>query len=429
MSTSHGSIRSFLRFALPLASLYTIACGNSIPAATYNVTASFANTADVPHNETLNINYTGGAAAGTRLVFNEGMPFTYLQTVSLTLTRTGFPNTDAYVLQVMSEPSTYISDDDPDDGTLARTGDWGFIGPRTSDIFALALQPSNVGDGMSVTANLDPRRTSVMAWLATIDENDFELPYFVAPGSTNCTTIPRPDGSTDCLDVQTIAFALLDGMVDTLTKTVDPPASGGSDPNLLVRVRGTPSAVSWFPNLVNSALNDGTRRTRGIGFILQVSFEARAEGRIIAGQDVGTPYHPVTAYIPIGMHFEDDGEGGVRITMDPLDLPGTPAAQMTSRIAVAVSNPVGSPVDQAAGNAIASSVLATMTAAMGSPPAALVNTLSNLLGGFFNARRPARRFPANFDVMLMADGGQGTPQSVLLSRAPGASGPRLIFLE
>ena len=428
MATSHGSTRSFLCFAVPLVSLYTIACGNSVPAATYNVAASFANTADVPMNETLNINYTGGAAAGTRLVFNEGMPFTYLQTVSLALTRTGFPNTDAYVLQVMSEPSTYLTGDDPDDGTLARAGDWDFIGRRTSDIFALALQPSNVGDGMSVTTNLDPRRTSVMAWLATIDENDFELPYFVAPGTAECATIPRPDGSADCLDVQTIAFALLDGMVDTLTKTVDP-TNGGGDPNLLVRVRGTPSAVSWFPNLVNSALNDGTRRTRGIGFILQISFEARVEGRIIAGQDVGTPYHPVTAYIPIGMHFEDDGEGGVRITMDPLDLPGTSAAQMTSRIAVEVRNPIGTPVDEAAGNAIASAVLGTMTAAMGSPPAALVNTLSNLLGGFFNVRRPLRRFPPNFDVVLMADGGQGTPASVILSRAPGASGPRLIFLE
>src|SRR5215510_7931167 len=80
------------------------ACKNPLPAPTYTVTARLANSADVPHDDSLQIAYTGAASSTTRLVAKENMGFTFLQTAGLSLARggTAVPGTDAYYLQVIS---------------------------------------------------------------------------------------------------------------------------------------------------------------------------------------------------------------------------------------------------------------------------------------------------------------------------------------
>src|SRR5262249_9214838 len=152
--------------------------------------------------------------------------------------------------------------DQPADRTIVRTGDWDWINAHASGLFRLSLQPQSLGDPTTNTApSLSPRRTTVSAWLAGVGEGDPSLPDFVAPGSPNCISM----SPTDCFDVQSIAMLLLNGMVSALHASVDPPAGGGPDPNLLVRAVGGDFSISFVPNVVHPGMNQDARRTRGIG--------------------------------------------------------------------------------------------------------------------------------------------------------------------
>ena len=400
---------------------------------TYLVTANLANSTDIPLEKSLQIAYTGAANTATRLVASENMGFTYLQTANLSVTRggTSIPNTDAYILQVISQPSAYVNQ--VPDGKISLAGDWGWMNAHSSDLFVLELQPTSLDDPTTIaTPNLDPRRGSVSAWLTVEEEDDPVLPFSVAPGSSGCQLIPFVSPA-DCFDVQSIATLLLSGVTNGLRTAVDP-SNGGPDPNPLVRATKMDSSISFVPNIVHSGMNNATRRVRGVGFIIRLSFDARAAGGTGAigplPVDVGTPYHRVTVLVPIAIHFEDDGTGQLLVTIDPVDLAGSlTASEMTPHIAVEVQNPLGTPIDNAAGQAIADTVTGVVTAQL-SASGPLADLASGGLAAFFNLVRPTRALPANFDVVLIGGGSaQGVPETINLSGVPGASGPRLVFLE
>lgn len=400
-----------------------VGCTSPVPPATFAVTAMLSNTPDTPRTETLHINYTQRVGSGTRLVSSENMGFTYLLDASLALQRQGMPNTDAYYLQVISKPSAFVGDDS--DSAVVLTGDWMWMDAHASDLFVLALQPTLISDPTSIAApHLDPRRTSVSAWLAVVEEDDAVLPYFVAPGTPNC----RRMSPTDCFDVQSIAMSLLNGVERGLRAAADPPPGGGPDPDLRVRATGGAFTVSFIPNVIHSGLNRGSRRSRGFGLVFRLEFQVRAVGRIVSGRDVGTPYHDVTALVPMAIHFEDDGTGQLAVTIDPLDLAASAAgAEMPARITVEVHKS-GTPVDEAVATAIADTARASLVESMSAE--GLSTLASGFFSAYFNLVRPARPLPSNFDVVLIGGGGiQGVPAPMRLSPTSGVVGPRLVFLE
>src|SRR5215510_8129822 len=132
-------------------------------------------------------------------------------------------------------------------------------------------------------------------------------------------------------------------------------------------------------------MNQDARRTRGIGFVIRLSFEARAQGSIVRGQDVGTPYHQVTVLVPIAIHFEGDGTGQLQVTIDPFDLTGQIGPEMPSHIAVEVRKPLGTPLDNSVGQVIAASALASMRTSLLGAGGGIA---SGFLSAFFNTVRP-----------------------------------------
>jgi hypothetical protein len=102
---------------------------------------------------------------------------------------------------------------------------------------------------------------------------------------------------------------------------------------------------------------------------------------------------------------------------------------MPSHVAVEVRNPLGTPIDNTVGQAIASTAQSRLSALL-SATGPLQNTASGFLAAFFNVVRPRNTLPANFDVVLVyCCDAEGVPGPIRLSPAPGASGPRLYFLE
>jgi hypothetical protein len=295
---------------------------------------------------------------------------------------------------------------------------------HSSDFFALSLQASELSDPTSVTSpDLSPRRASASAWLATVDENDVFLPYFVAPGTPNCISM----SSTDCFDVQSIAMGFLSGATSSLKGMVDPPSGGGADPNEGARATSGGFSISFIPNLVDSGLNQGTRRVRGVGFVLHLSFDARAKG----SGAIGTPWHRVTVLFPIALYFEDDGTGQLAVSIDPFDFVGstTHPPQMPNHVAIEITNPLGTPVDAAFGQVIAEMVLQSFVTSLATD-ASMAGIVGGTFASFFSLVRPTRPLPSNFDVVLILNSGvPGLPSAGGLSAGPRALGPRLVFLE
>lgn len=279
-----------------------------------------------------------------------------------------------------------------------------------------------------------------MAWLARAGLTDATLRW-TAPNPCPANLVfPGPGG---CFSMS--------GLVGLLTSSISAAASAGvagSSTVSFVRV----SVVSYIPNLV-STLDKPNRRVRGVGLVFALDLKARIA---VDPSSVGlpplplgapappiplSPWHYVTAYIPIALLFESDGANGLQFSLDPFDLAGSLAgSEMINHLAVEVTPVLG---DTPVANLIAEAVLNGLPAAGSLPatpglrsilstPIAGTTLASNALSGFFTAAR-ARAAPlsSDFEVLLAPapNGPVGTPVSPALSPLGGLPGVDLVFLE
>lgn len=388
------------------------------------VKATLANSSDVAHTVPLTLVFPP-EGRGPRVVGTDNAGLTYLKDVSLEVSPVGI-STETYYLQVFGKPSSYVTGE-ASDNTVVRVGDFSFIDTHTGSLIAFAHDVPNMSSRPRVATVLDPRRASVSAWLARVQMDDKAVKWRVALTDPACRKI----SPTACFDMSNIASLLTSALDGAVRAKFDAPASGGADPDLRVRTAGGVRLVSYIPNIV-PALDHPGRRVRGVGLVFRADLQARAEGSVVHGVDLGTPYHDVSVWMPIAMLFESDGQNGLQMTFDPFDLVGSTSGQMASHIAVEVHNPGPGPIASTVGNVIANLALNGMAGVLSSPPPSAVSLASGVLSGFFTGVRSGPVNP-DFDVALVPTAGARTDGSPLdpglVPSSAGLPGVDLVFLE
>jgi hypothetical protein len=343
--------------------------------------------------------------------------------------------TDTAYLQVFTSPAPHVSD--PPDTSVVQKGDFDFIRPRTGNVVFLQLDAPALSSTTSLPARLPVSAQAGMAWLARVGLNDAVLRWTApSPCPTNLAFI----GAGSCFSMSTV--------VDLLTKAIASAATAGVSGSSTVSFSSV-SVVSYIPNL-GSSLDKPARRVRGVGLVFALSLKARIAvdptsvglPALPGGKSfVLSPWHDVTAYLPVALLFESDGGNGVQLTLDPFDLAGSSTGpDMINHLAVEVATVSG---DTPVANLIAEAVLNGLPAkgplpgvtglrTILSKPLPNPNVASNALSGFFTAARARPRpLAADFEVVLVPAplAPVGAPVSAALSPLDGLPGADLFFLE
>ncbi len=393
--------------SLVLSFAWTTGCKTTLQAPVATARAAFTNAPDVPHTATLMLTHIPGRST-PQIATLDDPGFTYLMNASLSVTPPGLTE-DAFLLQFFSNRSTYLSGDRFTNEVLRRNMD--FVEPFIRNVTVLTKDaPRAASSTTTATGSIDPRQSGTRAWLARWAAADVVMPWTRALPAPANLTVTAPGGSPTGFDLKFVTDSIGATIKARVAARFDPSSPATADPDPGVR-SGNVTFAGYIPNVIG-AQDSPTRRVRGVGLIFAVDLQVRGVAIPGTGRfDVGTAYHPCTVWVPIALLFESDGSNGIRLTIDPTDLGGTPAATMAARVGVEVFPAAPLPWEQAIATEIAGRLQAGFAAAMNAPPPTTTPTPSDLLSVLFNQVRGFRPLGQNFDVLMFPESGspEGSP--------------------